>query len=258
MATDWDIRPRASVCAQCDAEFQDRQDCFSVLRFTDEEGYVRADYCAECWTAKPPDDRGVSMWKGLFLLPPPPEAEALEQNTAESLLRRLMDEDPESHANVIYILAVMLERKRQFIERATQTRDDVLIRVYEYRKTGETFLIRDPMLSLDELEPVQEQVVALLGGGEKPAEEKQETDSPGESEGAVAKEMPPASPPGESEGAVAKEMPPASPPGESEGAVAKEMPPTSPPGESEGAVAKEMPPTGLPGGSERSPEEGGC
>ena len=167
MATDWDIRSRGSSCAECACEFEDQQPCFSVLRFTD-EGYVRADHCAGCWTGNPPEDRGVSMWKGIFLVPPPPAAEPLEQETAESLLRRLMEEDAESHAGVIYILAVMLERKRQFIERAKQTRDDVLIRVYEYRKTGETFLIRDPMLSLDELEPVQEQVVALLGGGEKP------------------------------------------------------------------------------------------
>lgn len=179
MATDWDIRPRASVCAQCAAEFEDKQDCFSVLRFTEAEGYVRADYCAGCWAGHPPEDRGVSMWKGIFLLPPPPEAEPLEQETAETLLRRLMAEDAESHADVIYILAVMLERKRQFIERATQTHDGVLVRVYEYRKTGETFLIRDPMLSLDELEPVQAQVVALLGGGEK---------GEGEGEGEVSSE----------------------------------------------------------------------
>jgi len=233
MATDWDIRPRASVCAQCEAEFEDRQDCHTVLRFTDEEGYVRADYCAECWRANPPDDRGVSMWKGLFLLPPPPEAEALEQNTADSLLRRLMDEDPESHANVIYILAVMLERKRQFIERATQQREDALIRVYEYRKTGETFLVRDPMLSLDELEPVQEQVVALLGGGEKQTDDEQKAESP-------------------------EEAPPTGSPDESADEAAAEMSPTSSPIGSTDEVVTEMPPTGLPGGSRRSPEEGDC
>ncbi|NQU41281.1 MAG: hypothetical protein HQ523_15135 [Lentisphaerae bacterium] len=174
MATDWDIRPRASVCAGCETEFEDKQPCFSLLRFT-EEGYVRADHCADCWSTSPPEDRGVSMWKGVFLLPPPPDAEPLEQETAETLLRRLMEEDAERYADVIYILAVMLERKRQFIERATQTRDDSLIRVYEYRKTGETFLIRDPMLSLDELEPVQEQVIALLGGDKQPDPEEEAT-----------------------------------------------------------------------------------
>jgi len=216
MATDWDIRPRASVCAECEAEFEDKQDCFTVLRFTGEEGYVRADYCDECWTTKPPEDRGVSMWKGLFLLPPPPEAEALEQNTAESLLRRLMDEDPESHANVIYILAVMLERKRQFVERATQTREDALIRVYEYRKTGETFLIRDPMLSLDELEPVQEEVVALLGGGEKPADEAAAADQEQEA-------SPTGLPGGSEEGAVEPKAPPTGLPGGSERSPAEDV-----------------------------------
>lgn len=178
MATDWDIRPRGSVCTACEAEFKDRQDCYTVLCFADAEGYVRADYCATCWGTRPPDDRGVSMWKGQFVRPPPPEAEALAPTTAESLLRRLIEDDPESHANVIYILAVMLERKRQFVERATQTRDGALIRLYEYRQTGETFLIRDPQLSLDEIEPVQAEVVALLGDGEKTPADDAATSGP--------------------------------------------------------------------------------
>jgi hypothetical protein len=67
--------------------------------------------------------------------------------------------------NAIYILAVMLERKRILVEKDVQTREDkTKIRVYEHKKTGETFLVIDPELKLAEIEKVQEEVVGLLGG----------------------------------------------------------------------------------------------
>ena len=75
-------------------------------------------------------------------------------------------EDP-ANRNTIYILAVMLERRRILVERDVQTREDgVKVRVYEHRKTGETFLVPDPGLKLSELKSVQEVVVARLGGRE--------------------------------------------------------------------------------------------
>ena len=36
--------------------------------------------------------------------------------------------------------------------------------VYEHRKTGDTFVLIDPQLKLTEIEPVQEEIMALLGG----------------------------------------------------------------------------------------------
>ena len=41
------------------------------------------------------------------------------------------------------------------------------LRVYEHRKSNESFTIIDPCLKLNELEKVQEQVVVLLGGKEQ-------------------------------------------------------------------------------------------
>jgi hypothetical protein len=67
--------------------------------------------------------------------------------------------------NAIYILAVMLERKKILIEKDVQIRaDKTKVRVYEHKTTGETFLVIDPELKLAEIEKVQEAVVGLLGG----------------------------------------------------------------------------------------------
>lgn len=164
MAQDWDIKQRGEACCKCGTPFEDRQTYFSNLVF-DEEGYTRADYCETCWPDKAESTSPYSKWQGVFRMPPPEPEEALKKETAESLLRRLMEKEDESNRNVIYILAVMLERKRVLVERDVQTRDDgTMIRVYEHRKTGETFLISDPRLRLDQLEQVQQEVIEMLGG----------------------------------------------------------------------------------------------
>ena len=166
MAQDWDIKPRGQACCECDRPFEDYEPYFSALIFGD-EGHVRADYCEKCWPGKAEFTAPYSTWRGVFKKSPLPPKEALKRETAESLLRRMMHKEDESTKNVIYILAVMLERKRILVERDVQTSDDgTMIRVYEHRKTGETFLIPDPRLRLDQLEDVQRDVVAMLGGDE--------------------------------------------------------------------------------------------
>lgn len=160
---DWDVRARSEACSKCGKPFADLDEFYSRLSFG-EEGYKRDDFCTDCW-AQVADEPAVSIWQSVFRLPPPPPPETLKKETAESLLRKLMEEDNPAHANTIYILAVMLERRRLLVERDVHVREDgTKLRVYEYRKTNETFVIPDPELKLAELEHVQEEVVAMLGG----------------------------------------------------------------------------------------------
>ena len=167
---DWEIRARGEQCARCEKPFADGESFMSRLTFG-EEGYVREDFCMACW-ADIASEPALSIWQSVFRLPPPPPPEALKKETAESLLRALMAEDEAAHANAIYILAVMLERRRLLVEKDVQVREDgVKLRIYEYRKTNETFVIPDPELRLTELQHVQEEVLALLGGNSKSAGE---------------------------------------------------------------------------------------
>ena len=165
MAQDWDIRPRSSLCSECEKPFENNETYYSALIFGN-DGYQRGDFCVGCWVGKEEELAPFSSWKGLFLVPPEtPDDEPLKKETAESLLRRLIEDDDADNAPVIYILTVMLERKKILAEK------DVLIdetgvvrRIYEHRTTGETFLILDPQLKLDRLEEVQMRVVEMLGG----------------------------------------------------------------------------------------------
>lgn len=171
MNQEWNIKDRGSFCQECNRLFADEETFFSKLMF-EEEGYTRTDYCGTCWDKPERRDGALSVWKSTFKVPPPPAEEPLKKETAESLLRQFMETDDPSRRNVIFILTVMLERNRILVEKDVQLREDgVKVRIYEHKKTGETFLVPDPGLKLAELEQVQEEVVTLLGGGKKNEEE---------------------------------------------------------------------------------------
>ncbi len=162
--TEWDIQPRASACTACGTAFADKAVYHTLLAF-DAAGYRRQDLCPGCF-AGASREGAVSYWQGEFKVPAPPPPEPIEKETAETLLRRLVESADPSQAAARYILAVMLERKRLLKHRDT-VRDDQgnELLVYEHARTGESFTIPDPHLRLDQLADVQQQVGGLLGGG---------------------------------------------------------------------------------------------
>ncbi len=153
---------RSAACGKCQQPFADRQEYVSRLTFG-ADGYERLDCCAACWNEADRRTDAVSIWRGVFELPPPPPPEPLKKETAESLLRDLLQKQDDTKVNVVFILAVMLERRRIIIERDMRRREDgARLRVYEHRKTGDTFVIVDPMLNINELEHVQREVMDML------------------------------------------------------------------------------------------------
>jgi hypothetical protein len=158
----WQIKKRADICAGTGIAFGDGEEIMTRLLFAEGE-YLREDYSLACWEEQSPD-HGVSAWKSIYHAPPPPE-EVMKKESADRLLRKMIAKEDADDTNAIYILAVMLERKKILVEKDVQFRDDkTKIRVYEDKKSGDTFLVVDPELKLAEIESVQEEVVGLLGG----------------------------------------------------------------------------------------------
>lgn len=166
MAQEWNIRPRGHVCSVCAQPFDDETPCVSVLREI-ENAYERLDCHPACWQDFERNWEPFSIWEGLYEAPPPPpeKDEPLKKETAESLLRRLITLEDPAMQNVMYVLAVMLERGKQLVERDAKPHESGgILRVYEHKKSGDTFVVLDPRLRLDRLDEVQQQVVALLSG----------------------------------------------------------------------------------------------
>jgi hypothetical protein len=158
---EWDIKPCSKSCAHCGLSFKPYEHYTSVLLYN-QQGYTRKDFCDKCWLQQNQEPNTISVWKGIFKPPPAPEKPPVEHQTAESLLRKLIAEQNSENSNVIFILAVMLERKKLFIEKKVITKDSQIRRVYEHKKTGESFIITDPKLSLHKIEEVQRNVINLL------------------------------------------------------------------------------------------------
>ncbi|MEI6169067.1 MAG: hypothetical protein WCS52_17950 [bacterium] len=162
MAQDWNIKSRSTACSACQAGFVDGQPYHTRLIFL-EHDYSRGDYCEKCWSVEAAAQPRYSSWRGFFKLPPSEPDHRIKKETAETLLRNLIEANDPAQTSVIYILAVMLERQRVLIEREIKTLENGLrVVVYEHKKTGETFAITDPQLKLTALDAVQKDIMALL------------------------------------------------------------------------------------------------
>ncbi len=161
-AQEWEIKGRCDVCRISGRPFRDGESFWSRL-VAGSEGFAREDYASEHWSADLKRE-SLSAWKSVFHAPPPATEEPLKKESAEAALRKLMAEEDPSNANAIFVLAVMLERKKTLVEKDVQMPDErTKLRIYEHKLTGEAFLIPDPQLKLSELAAVQEEVAQRLG-----------------------------------------------------------------------------------------------
>ncbi len=173
---EWNIKARATQCTMCAAPFVPGMKGHSLLDPSD-EGYQRRDLCDACFKALP-KDRAASSGAWVFTVPKATpqklKKEPLQKETAEHLLRVLSERDDPADREAIYILAILLERSKQFVERkVTTSPEGHRIRLYEQRSTGDYFSIIDPQLAPEDLPAVQQRVLTLLEGPATPATDPQ-------------------------------------------------------------------------------------
>jgi hypothetical protein len=169
--TEWNIQSRAHTCEACGRHFAD-QETYHTLLFDEKAEFRRSDICQACWQKQYSDgarDRKgfVSYWHGVYHAPPPAN-EPIQKETAESLLRKLIELNDPQYIPAGYILAVMLERKRLLKVKEQIVRDGQRVFIYEHPISGDVFTIVDPNLQLTQLETVQRDVAALLEHGLNP------------------------------------------------------------------------------------------
>ena len=176
----WSIKSRAHVCAVSERHFEDGESfCTAIFPDPESSGYLRKDFSADAWDQRSEDDTvPFSFWQSIYRAPVKEEQVEITEESPEDLLRRLIEEDEEHTENVRYILAIMLERKKQLVEVDSQPTATGIIRIYEHRKSGDVFIVKDPNIPLSEVEKVQDEVAILLEtGGRVPETEKPEDGS---------------------------------------------------------------------------------
>jgi hypothetical protein len=175
---EWNIQGRANACEACELPFADKQP-YHTLLFDEPPDLRRTDVCDPCWQKQNTGDMSaragfISHWQGIYEAPPP-VVDAIQKETAETLLRKLIEQNDPRYIPAGYILAVMLERKRILKVKEQVVRDGKRVFIYEQPKTGDVFTITDPALHLDQLEEVQRDVAALLEHGLNPPPSSEES-----------------------------------------------------------------------------------
>lgn len=160
MEGEWEIKSRARFCARTGKPFEEGE-CFYTLLFRDGDGFRREDLSEKAWRERNENIQPFSFWRSKYEAPQPPPSEPLRKEDAENLLRRLVAEAEPASVNARYILALILERKR--IIRPIESSDKSLL-VYEHASTGESIVVPNPRLSLDQLSAVQNEVYEMLAG----------------------------------------------------------------------------------------------
>lgn len=165
IAEPWHVRSRGRECAATQRPFIHEEPIITAL-FPDPEssGYLRRDFCVEGWQLNQESGQApFSFWRTTFSAPVQQQAEdPVEKLSAEEILRRLVEEDEDHTENTRFILAVMLERQKILRETDSQRTPSGILRVYEQRKTGEVYIVKDPDIPLSQVESVQNEVIVLL------------------------------------------------------------------------------------------------
>lgn len=193
----WHVRNRSRECCISHTAFEEGQTIVTALfRDPESSGYLRKDFTEAAWAEF---DRSVekafSHWRTKFQRPPVDDsAPTVTKQSAEDLLRTLVEEDQEHTENTRYILAVMLERQKLLRETDTQPTSGGTLRIYEHRKTGEIYIVKDPNIPLDQVEKIQEEVIQLLSpqaNTETPESPVAESEAEGGEEKDQSTEQPP-------------------------------------------------------------------
>ncbi len=177
IAEPWHVRSRGRECAAAQRPFLDGETIVTAL-FPDPEssGYLRRDYCVDGWAIyQETGGKPFSFWRTTYTATQNNDAAiAAERLSAEEILQRLVEEDEDHTENARFILAVMLERQKLLRETDSQRTPSGILRVYEHRKTGEVFIVKDPDIPLSQVEAVQNEVFILLENNGRTAVPEQE------------------------------------------------------------------------------------
>lgn len=167
MQQNWSIRSRAHECALTGRPFEDGESFHTAIYFDPgENGYVRRDVCADAWKQEIQERKPVASWRTIYQkVIAEAKPEIAPKESAQELLQRFIEEGDPMTENARYILALMLERKRQIVQTAEKEVDGAKMLFYENKKTGEIFIVRDPELRLDEVAQIQEEVATILAFG---------------------------------------------------------------------------------------------
>jgi len=152
---EFNVRPVARICASTGQELTPGRPCWSVL--VQQEGrLVRLDYSAESWTG-PPDDV-VGYWECIVPDKPTPTNGVLDLDSLFDYFVQLSETPNTAEEDYLYVVALLLMRKRRLIlEETIETDDQSALRLIGAGGEG-PFDVTERDLSDDRITELQTQL----------------------------------------------------------------------------------------------------
>ncbi len=169
---EWEVQKGGCQCEGCRSAFMDHQ-LYHCLLILGAETLQRQDYCATCWNEKIAPGLGstkdYAAWSAYFkIVLPVLKEEVIKKDHAQSVFRKLLACGDPTKKNILFVMAVMLERKKilkqQKVIRQESTDGSAAkkILVYVHGETAESITIEDPQIPLAQWTRIQKEVTDLL------------------------------------------------------------------------------------------------
>jgi hypothetical protein len=171
---------RSGACHACDRQFTGGETIVSaIFRAEGDEAFSRRDLCAECFEKS--EVEPYSVWRGTQPLPVE-EKHRVDFDLARRFLSRLIADAEEGREGLVYVLVLLLGRKRR-------------VKVLETRRgpTGERLVVSvpgdeedavvevaAPTITAESAERIQAQLAELFGFAPPPSAEPEAADPPAE------------------------------------------------------------------------------
>ena len=156
---EWEVTGSKEVCTVCGRSFGEREEYWSAI-FPADEGFLRRDYCHECWSGGPQEAFG--FWRTRCRREPEPPKRFVNDETLLEFFRRLSACDDPQRRKLAFLMSVLLLRKRLLKERGRRRDESGLYWVLEAPALGERFEVRDEGLAGAEIDELMSQVEAVM------------------------------------------------------------------------------------------------
>ena len=160
MSAPYKLQRRARECMGCERPFDPDATIVSAI-YESGEAFVRRDLCEECFENAA---GSYSHWR--TRQPPPPEPRhTIDFDLALSFLERLIAEADPRRAGLVYVLTLLLSRKRRISIRQTQRlpEGELLTIVFPGPEDDITAQVRGPRLTAEDVTGLQAALSRLLG-----------------------------------------------------------------------------------------------
>jgi len=164
MAGEWDTYvKRTGSCCKCQKEFKE-QETYQATLYEVSEGFVRRDFCQECWSDQFRDE-AFSFWQARVPKKEEKKRIFLDDTVLVDFFKRLTEAEDESKQGFCFVLALILMRKRVLKYVSTEQKPGGL-EVWIMKLTGDDkeYKVPNPHLDDEQIEKIRAELTNVLAG----------------------------------------------------------------------------------------------